>query len=210
MRLRARALVRIDHEQEEVDARCAGDHRAHEPLVAGHVDDGELRSVRQLERRVAEVDRDAALLLLRQPVGVLAGQRLDERRLAVVDVAGGTDGERHARTLAAYTRADVLRRLIWGDAVVLYAAAAFELALALGAAHVGSEPGDDAPGASVAVAAWSLATLVGVVLAVIGATRHVRWTALLAPAPASSSRPSSTPRIRTSLRPAGDTRTEAP
>jgi hypothetical protein len=76
----------------------------------------------------------------------------------------------------------VLRRLFWGDAVVLYAAAAFELALALGAAHVGSEPGDDAPGGNVAVAAWSLATLAGIVLAVIGATRDVRWTALLAPA----------------------------
>jgi hypothetical protein len=32
--------------------------------VAGHVDDGEVRPVRQLERRVAEVDRDAAFPLL--------------------------------------------------------------------------------------------------------------------------------------------------
>ena len=87
VRLRPRALVRVDHEQEEVDAGRAGDHRAHEALVPRHVDDGELRPVRQLERRVAEVDRDAALALLRQPVGVLARQRLDERRLAVVDVA---------------------------------------------------------------------------------------------------------------------------
>ena len=80
VRLRPRALVRVDHEQEEVDAGRAGDHRANEALVPGDVDDGELRPVRQLERRVAEVDRDAALVLLRQPVGVLARQRLDERR----------------------------------------------------------------------------------------------------------------------------------
>ena len=101
VRLRPRALVRVDHEQEEVDAGRAGDHRAHEALVPGHVDDGELRPVRQLERRVAEVDRDAALALLRQPVGVLAGQRLDERRLAVVDVPGGADRQRHRVTAAA-------------------------------------------------------------------------------------------------------------
>ncbi len=101
VRLRPRALVRVDHEQEEVDAGRARDHRAHEPLVAGNVDDRELRAVRQLERRVAEVDRDAARLLLRQPVGVLARERLDERRLAVVDVAGGADRQRHRCTAAA-------------------------------------------------------------------------------------------------------------
>ena len=64
VRLRPRALVRVDHEQEEVDAGRAGDHRAHEALVPGHVDDRQLRPVGQLERRVAEVDRDAALALL--------------------------------------------------------------------------------------------------------------------------------------------------
>ena len=95
-RLRPRALGRVDDEQEEVDAGRAGDHRADEPLVPGDVDDGELRAVGQFERRVAEVDRDAALALLRQPVGVLARQRLDERRLAVVDVTGGADRQRHA------------------------------------------------------------------------------------------------------------------
>ena len=99
VRLRPRAFVRVDDEQEEVDAARAGDHRAHEALVPGHVDDGELRPVRELERRVAEVDRDAAFALLRQPVGVLAGQRLDERRLAVVDVPCGADRQRHAPTL---------------------------------------------------------------------------------------------------------------
>ena len=97
VRLRPRALGGVDHEQEEVDAGRAGDHRADEPLVPGDVDHRQLRAVRQLERRVAEVDRDAARVLLRQPVGVLAGQRLDERRLAVVDVAGGADRQRHRR-----------------------------------------------------------------------------------------------------------------
>ena len=56
--------------------------------------------VAQLERRVAELDRDAAPLLLRQPVGVLAGQRADEPRLAVVDVPGGADGQRHRASIS--------------------------------------------------------------------------------------------------------------
>ena len=95
VRLRPRSLAGVDHEQEEVDAARARDHGADEALVAGDVDDREARAVGQLERRVAEVDRDPALVLLGQPVGVLAGQRLDERRLAVVDVTRGTDRQRH-------------------------------------------------------------------------------------------------------------------
>ena len=54
----------------QVDPGRAGDHRAHEALVAGHVDDRQPPAGRQRERRVAELDRDAARLLLRQPVGV--------------------------------------------------------------------------------------------------------------------------------------------
>ena len=46
---------------------------------------------RQRERREAELDRDAARLLLRQAVGVDAGQRAHERGLAVVDVSGGAE-----------------------------------------------------------------------------------------------------------------------
>ena len=41
----------------------------------------------------AELDGDPALLLLLEPVGVDAGQRPDERGLAVVDVAGGADDQ---------------------------------------------------------------------------------------------------------------------
>ena len=46
----------------------------------------------EVERREAELDRDAARLLLRQPVGVDAGQRADERGLAVVDVTAQSRG----------------------------------------------------------------------------------------------------------------------
>ena len=99
VRLRPRALAGVDHQQEEVDPGRARDHRAHETLVTGHVDQRQARSVGQLERRVAERDRDPALLLLGQAVGVLARQRPDEPRLAVVDVPRGADGQRHESTL---------------------------------------------------------------------------------------------------------------
>ena len=97
MRLRPGALARVDHEQEEVDPGRAGDHRPHEPLVAGDVDQREPLTARKLQRRITEVDRDPALLLLGQPVGVFAGQRPDEPGLAVVDVPGGADGQRHGK-----------------------------------------------------------------------------------------------------------------
>ena len=48
---------------------------------------------RQLERRVAELDRDPACALLGQAVGVDSGQRSDQRRLAVIDVPGSAERE---------------------------------------------------------------------------------------------------------------------
>ena len=96
VRLRPRTLAGVDHEQEEVDAGRTGDHRANEPLVPRHVDERESPPVRELERGVAEVDRDPARLLFGKAVGVLAGERPDEPRLAVVDVTRSADGQRHA------------------------------------------------------------------------------------------------------------------
>jgi hypothetical protein len=93
-RLRHHAVVGRDDHQVEVDARRAGHHRPHEPLVARHVDDREPPSGGQVERRVAELDRDAARPLLRQPVGVHARQCTHQRRLAVVDMPGGAERER--------------------------------------------------------------------------------------------------------------------
>ena len=99
VRLRTRALGGVDHEQEQVDPGRARDHRPHEALVTGHVDQRQPPSVREVERRVAEVDRDPALALLGQTVGVLAGQGPDEPGLAVVDVAGGADRQRHLASI---------------------------------------------------------------------------------------------------------------
>ncbi len=92
--LRHHAVVGGDHQQKEVDTGGPGHHGAHEALVAGNVDDAEATAVRQLQLGVPELDGDAPLLLLAQTVGVLAGEERDQRRLAVVDVPGGAEGQR--------------------------------------------------------------------------------------------------------------------
>ena len=79
--------------EREVDAAGAGEHVVHEPLVAGHVDEAD-HAVAGRHVGEAEVDGDAAGLLLLQPVGVDAGQRPHQAGLAVVDVAGGADDHR--------------------------------------------------------------------------------------------------------------------
>ncbi len=101
-RLRHHAVVGGDDHQEQVDAGGAGDHRAHEALVPRHVDDRQPPPGRQPERRVAELDRDAAPALLRQPVGVGPGERADQRRLAVVDVPGGAERQGDAHRLECW------------------------------------------------------------------------------------------------------------
>ena len=84
--LPADALGQRHDQQGGVDAAGASEHGVHETLVAGNVDETELPGV-----GVAEVNGDAAALFLRQAVGIDAGQRFDQRCLAVIDVAGGTD-----------------------------------------------------------------------------------------------------------------------
>src|SRR4030095_10962047 len=49
------------------------------------------------EMREAEIDRDAALALFLQAVGVDTGERLDQRRLAVIDVPRCTEDDVHSR-----------------------------------------------------------------------------------------------------------------
>src|SRR5712691_10930020 len=84
VRLRPCAFGRVDHEQEEVDPGRARDHRPDEPLVPGNVDQRQTSPVRKLERRVTEVDGNAAVLLLGQPVRVLPSERAHKPRFAVV------------------------------------------------------------------------------------------------------------------------------
>ena len=86
------AVVGGHHEDHAVHAAGAGDHGLDEVLVAGHVDDADLH-VGDRAGGEAQVDRHAPLFLLLQPVGLAAGERLDQGGLAVVDVAGRAEGD---------------------------------------------------------------------------------------------------------------------
>ena len=87
--LRHPALVRGDDEERDLHRADAGEHVLHEAHVTGHVDEPDVGAGGQGREREAEVDREPARLLLREPVGIGARQREHERRLAVVDVPGG-------------------------------------------------------------------------------------------------------------------------
>jgi hypothetical protein len=93
-RLRHDAVVGRHHEQHGVDTGCAGYHVPHKLLVSRDVDDTHRAPTRQAQAREAELDRDAALLLLGKSIGIGAGERFDECRLPVVDVTRGAEDER--------------------------------------------------------------------------------------------------------------------
>ena len=90
-RLRLDGLVGGDDEQQQIDAACSGQHILDEALMPGDID----KARRLREVREAQIDGNAAALFLFETIGIDAGEGADQRRLAVVDVSGGADDERH-------------------------------------------------------------------------------------------------------------------
>ena len=102
--LRHDRVVGGDDEHDEVDAGGAGEHVLDEAFVARDIDDAEAVSLTpvayapgspgwQFERGEADVDGDAARFFFGQAVAVDAGEGLDERGLAVIDMASGAEDE---------------------------------------------------------------------------------------------------------------------
>ena len=89
--LRFDAVVGRDRQQSKVDPACAGQHRVHEALVAWHIDEAEDLAVGSRQIRKAEIDRDPPRLFFFQAIAIDAGQGFDQCRLAVVDMASGSD-----------------------------------------------------------------------------------------------------------------------
>src|SRR5260370_13822095 len=56
--------------------------------MPGDIDTTELGAVGQRRIGEAEIDREPAPLLFRQSVGINSSQRADQRRLAMIDMAG--------------------------------------------------------------------------------------------------------------------------
>src|SRR5690349_7889045 len=65
--------------------------------MAWHVDEAELAAIAEIAVGVAQIDGDAARLLLLEAVGIDAGQRFDQGGLAVVDMARGADDHGDSR-----------------------------------------------------------------------------------------------------------------
>ncbi len=120
-RLRHDAVVGRDHQQHEIDAGGAGQHVVHEFLVPRHVDEAEHGAVRRRQIGKAEIDGNAARLFFLQPVGIDAGERANERGLAVIDMAGGSDdhdagsgnGAAARRSASAICSAESAARTAW-------------------------------------------------------------------------------------------------
>ncbi len=94
-----RMLLRLGHptfvgrhdEQRTTHPADAREHVADEALVPGNVHEPDLDARRQHRPPVAEVDGQPTPLLLCEPVGITAGERLHERGLPVVHVTGRGD-----------------------------------------------------------------------------------------------------------------------
>jgi hypothetical protein len=99
--LRHHRFVGGDHQQRRVDPTDPRQHVLDEPLMARHVDDADGSPARQGEPGEAQVDRHLAAPFFFPTVGIDTGERLDQRRLAVVYVASCADHihrEEHKRT----------------------------------------------------------------------------------------------------------------
>src|SRR5580704_6693901 len=95
--LRLDGFVGCDYQQHKVNAADAGQHVADETLVAGDIDEAEAQSFAagsgKFKMCETDVDGDATALFFLEAVGVDAGEGLDQRGLAVVDVASGADDD---------------------------------------------------------------------------------------------------------------------
>ena len=84
--LRLDGFVGGDDQQHQVHASHACQHVLHEPLVAGDVNEPNAQPAAKIEVGEPQVYGDAAPLFLFQAVGIHPRQRLDQRRLPMVNV----------------------------------------------------------------------------------------------------------------------------
>ena len=96
-----------DQEQGEVDAGRPGQHGMHQPLMARHIDEADpfrrhccagSRVRRHIHEGVAEFDADAAFHFFGQPIRIHARERVHQRRLTMIDMAGRANDHVEPRT----------------------------------------------------------------------------------------------------------------
>ena len=85
------AVVCGDDQHGKVNAAGTGEHIFDEFFMAGHIHDADLGAVGPVQMGKAQLNGDAPLFFFLQPVGVDAGEGLDQQGFAVVNVTGGAD-----------------------------------------------------------------------------------------------------------------------
>src|ERR1017187_1993522 len=91
--LRLDGFVGGDDEEEQIDSAHPCQHVLDEAFVARNIDKAQAQFRRQFEVGEPQIDGDAAALFFLQAVGVDPRQRLDQRRLAVIDVSRRPDDD---------------------------------------------------------------------------------------------------------------------
>ena len=86
--------------------------------MAGHVHNAEAAAAREIAEGEAEFNGDAPALFFFQPVAVDAGERANERRLAVIDMPGRAHDDSHAVSSAGLSGSEKgcfpPRSEVWG------------------------------------------------------------------------------------------------
>ena len=93
----------------EIDRSNSGDHVADEIFVARNIDNSRMNPIGQIQFSEPEVDRDLSRLLFRQTIGIGAGERFNERALAVIDMTGSGDNEMLGHCVQAARMASTTR-----------------------------------------------------------------------------------------------------
>ena len=94
-RLRHNPVIDGDCQKRKIDPTCAREHRVNEALVAWNINEADWRPRSRGHIGEAQINRDAAGLLILQPVASDARQRFDQSRLAVIDMTG--EANNHGR-----------------------------------------------------------------------------------------------------------------
>jgi len=89
-RLRHDAIISGNQKDYPINAGGAGHHRFDEMLVAGDIDNADFQIAERAWGK-AQLDTHAPLFFFLEPVGLAAGQTLDQRGLAVIDMPGGSE-----------------------------------------------------------------------------------------------------------------------
>ena len=91
--LRHDPFVSVDDEQDQIEARQAGDHILDEFFMTRYIDDTGPRTIWQVEPGKTQVDRQSPFLFFGCRIRIDSGQGPDQRRLSMIDMAGRPDDD---------------------------------------------------------------------------------------------------------------------